>query len=128
MDDWILPQWPAPPWIRSVITTREGGFSAPPYQGLNLGDHVGDAPATVARNRAWLRRRLALDAEPHWLRQVHGCAVLDCDAAPGAGRTADGATSTRPGEVCAVLTADCLPLLICNRDGTRVAAVHAAFS
>lgn len=128
MDDWILPDWPAPAHVRSVITTRCGGFSASPYQGLNLGDHVGDAPVEVTRNRAWLSRRLALPSEPHWLQQVHGCDVLDCDPDSNRGpTTADAATSSRPGRVCAVLTADCLPLLICDRAGSRVAAVHAGW-
>jgi len=126
--DWIRPDWPAPPPVKSVITTRHGGFSAAPYQGLNLGDHVGDAPVEVARNRAWLSRQLALPSEPHWLQQVHGCHVLECgqDLVPGR-MAADAATSSQPGQVCAVLTADCLPLLICNRSGSRVAAVHAGW-
>lgn len=128
MIDWIRPDWPVPAQVRSVITTRRGGFSLPPYQGLNLGDHVGDAPELVARNRAWLRRQLALPSEPHWLQQLHGCNVLECDPDSDRGRSAaDAATSTRPGQVCAVLTADCLPLLICNHSGSRVAAVHAGW-
>jgi YfiH family protein len=89
---------------------------------------VGDDPAAVAQNRRLLRERLDLPAEPHWLRQVHGCEV----AAPGAGARdlgceADAAVALGPGVVCAVLTADCLPVLLCDRGGTRVAAVHAGW-
>lgn len=122
----IIPDWPAAAGIRAVCTTRIGGVSQAPYASLNLGDHVGDAASAVAENRAILRRVLNLPAEPRWLQQVHGnCAV---DAAVQAGSCqADAAYTDRPGVVCAVLTADCLPLLLCDRAGTRVAAVHAGW-
>ncbi len=124
MSEWIIPDWPAPERVRSVITTRTGGHSLPPYSSLNLADHVDDDPETVAVNRAILFERLALPSEPLWLEQVHGCNVVTAGAA---GCSADASTSDIPGQVCVVMTADCLPLLICNRSGTRVAAVHAGW-
>lgn len=123
---WIEPDWPAPPRVRALSTTRRGGVSTGVYADWNLGDHVGDDPAAVARNRALLRERLGLPAEPRWLRQVHGCAVAAAgDSTPGC--EADAVVAFSPGEVCAVLTADCLPVLLCDRAGTRVGAVHAGW-
>ncbi len=124
--EWIEPDWPAPARVRAVITTRRGGASAAPYDSFNLADHVGDAPDAVHRNRERLREGLGLPSAPHWLEQVHGCDVAEADGREDLCR-ADAATATRPGRVCAVLTADCLPLLICNRRGSRVAAVHAGW-
>lgn len=123
---WIEPDWPAPPRVRSLCTTRSGGVSTGAFAGLNLADHVGDLPTCVERNRALLGERLRLPAEPLWLKQIHGCAVADASAAPGSCE-ADAAIAYHPGEVCAVMTADCLPLLFCDRAGTRVAAVHAGW-
>lgn len=105
---------------------RNGGVSTKPFAGLNLADHVGDEPTLVAQNRALLRAHLDLPAEPRWLRQVHGCGVADAARDPRDSR-ADAVIATGPGEVCAVLTADCLPLLLCDAAGTRVAAVHAGW-
>jgi len=124
--EWIEAAWPAPPAVRALSTTRMGGVSSGVYAGLNLGDHVGDEPVSVARNRALLRQRIDLPAEPHWLRQVHGCGVADaaCDEQRC---EADAVIARGPGQVCAVLTADCLPLLLCDRRGSRVAAVHAGW-
>jgi len=124
--DWIEPDWPAPPRVRACCTTRSGGVSTGSFAGLNLADHVGDEPSAAARNRALLRARLALPAEPHWLRQVHGCAVADT-AVDSRDRRADAVIAARSGAVCAVLTADCLPLLLCDEAGIRVAAVHAGW-
>ena len=124
--DWIEADWPAPPWVRAISTTRLGGISAGPYAGLNLGDHVGDDPAHVAENRERLRLELGLPAAPHWLRQVHGCGVAAAHE-PSADCEADAMVAWGPGQVCAVLTADCLPILLCDRAGTRVAAVHAGW-
>lgn len=122
----ITPDWPAPSRVRACCTTRLGGVSRAPYDTLNLGDHVGDDPAAVAENRARLVRALALPDMPRWLNQVHGCdAVNAAEAQPGC--SADVAFADRPGVVCAVLTADCLPVLLCNRQGTRIAAVHAGW-
>lgn len=124
--EWIEPDWPAPARVRAVCTTRGGGVSAGPFAGMNLADHVGDDPVAVQGNRALLRERLGLPAEPHWLSQVHGCAVARTEADPR-GCAADATVAMRPGEVCAVLTADCLPILLCDCAGTRVAAVHAGW-
>lgn len=122
--DFIFPDWPAPPGVRALQTTRRGGASRGPYDSFNLGYHVGDEPAAVAANRS----RLAsfLPGEPLWLAQVHGVAVADADAGhPGI--AADAAVARRPGRVCGVMTADCLPVLLCDRAGTTVAAVHAGW-
>lgn len=122
----IVPDWPAPANVRAAVTTRAGGASHAPYDGFNLGTHVGDDPVAVRENRSRLRTAFALPAEPLWLKQVHGIAVVD--AAQGSTEPeADGAFATRPGAVCAVLTADCLPVLLCNRAGTKVAALHAGW-
>lgn len=124
--DLILPDWPAPAQVRACCTTRAGGTSSPPYATLNLGDHVGDDPQAVAENRARLVQALGLPGMPRWLNQVHGCDVVNAATVqPGCG--ADVVYVDRPGVVCAVLTADCLPVLLCNRQGTRVAAVHAGW-
>jgi len=124
--NWLTPDWPAPANVRAVITTRLGGVSAGPYQSWNLGDHVGDEAHAVARNREILRQSLGLPGQPHWLSQVHGCTVAET-ATSVPGIEADAVCARRPGEVCAVLTADCLPLLICDRTGGRVCAVHAGW-
>ncbi len=123
---WIRPEWPAPPGVRAVSTTRRGGYSTTPYDSLNLGDHVGDDPLTVRQNRAHLKTVLNLPSDPLWLQQVHGCDVVEGTSGVS-GCQADAITTSTPGVVCAVLTADCLPLLLCNRSGTRVAAVHAGW-
>jgi polyphenol oxidase len=125
-DNFLWPDWPAPAHVRAVCTTRAGGVSQSPYASLNLGDHVGDDAGVVAENRAWLRRVLNLPADPSWLQQVHGTDAVDA-AALTRPCQADAAYTDRPGVVCAVLTADCLPLLLCDRTGTRVAAVHAGW-
>ena len=122
--DWIEPDWPAPPNVRALITTRAGGASRGVYAGLNLGLRSGDDSEDVARNRASLRQWLP--AEPLWLRQVHGTRVVEADIVEDEAE-ADAAVARRPGRVCAVLTADCLPLLLCDEAGTTVAAVHAGW-
>lgn len=122
----IRPDWPAPARVQACCTTRSGGVSGGPFASLNLGDHVGDDPNCVARNRARLRDRLGLPAEPLWLRQLHGCEVAESDVAPS-GCVADASVARSPGQVCAVMTADCLPLLLCDRNGQAVAAVHAGW-
>jgi len=121
----IEPDWPAPPGVVAFSTERRGGTSAGAYASLNLGDHVGDAPAHVAANRRELVTQLGLPSEPCWLTQVHGRRVLDLDAeAPG---EADGAVTSVAGRVCAVLTADCLPVLLASTDGARIGAAHAGW-
>lgn len=122
----ISADWPAPANVRALATTRVGGVSAPPYESLNLAAHVGDDPAAVEENRDRLVRAAGLPGEPRWLSQVHGCQVVDAGAA-AAGCEADAASTDRPGVVCAVLTADCLPVLFCDAAGTRVAAAHAGW-
>ena len=119
----ILPDWPAPPNVKSLMTTREGGVSCTPWASLNLGDHVGDDPAHVAANRARLREMLP--AEPGWLRQVHSDRVVDLGR--DANLEADASFTREKGRVCAVLTADCLPVLFCDRAGSVVAAAHAGW-
>ena len=118
-------RWPAPPGVRAFTTTREGGFSRGPFAGFNLADHVGDDPAHVAANRRLLGRVLDLPAPPHWLRQVHGTRVVPAGAEEHP--EADGCFTRSRGVVCAVLTADCLPVLLCDAAGTQVAAVHAGW-
>ena len=123
--EFIYPDWRAPKNVRAVTTTRVGGVSRGPYESFNLGDRAGDDPECVRRNRALLRATLNLPSEPVWLKQVHGVSVVD--AAAPAGATADGAWSGTPGVVCVVLTADCLPVFLCDREGTKVALVHAGW-
>lgn len=120
----IRPEWPAPPSVRAAATTRRGGVSRPPYAELNLGLRAGDDPAAVAENRARLKCALGLPAAPYWLEQRHGARVLTLEEAAPGDRAADGAATARPGRVCAVLTADCLPVLLCADAGDWVAAAH----
>ncbi|MBS0546015.1 MAG: peptidoglycan editing factor PgeF [Proteobacteria bacterium] len=120
----IRPDWPAPSSVRACVTTRLGGTSLPPYESLNLGAHVGDDEAAVAENRARLRG--LVPSAPLWLNQVHGVAVADGDDAIGV-PTADAVVARRSQHVCAVLTADCLPVLFCDDAGTVVAAAHAGW-
>jgi YfiH family protein len=122
----ITPDWSAPANVRAVVTTRSGGASRPPYDSFNLAAHVGDDPVTVRANRAQLRGALRFPGEPVWLRQVHGTNIIDA-ARAGAEPEADGAFAAQAGAVCAVLTADCLPVFLCNRAGTRVAVLHAGW-
>lgn len=118
----IVPDWPAPSRVKSLMTTRAGGVSDAPWASLNLGDHVGDNPAHVAANRARLRQ--SLPSEPGWLKQVHSAKVVE--TAVGVPE-ADAAFTRQAGSVCAVLTADCLPVLFCDRAGSVVAAAHAGW-
>jgi len=120
----IIPEWPAAPNVKALQTTRRGGVSAAPYDSLNLGDHVGDAPQAVARNRQLLSS--LLPGEPVWLNQVHGVEVVNADAA-GCQPRADACIATRKGAVCVVMTADCLPILLCDDEGSVVGAVHAGW-
>lgn len=122
----IEPDWPAPANVRAFATTRAGGTSRGAYASLNLGNHVDDDPGHVRKNRRLLSAAGMLPAEPAWLKQIHGREVL---ALPAAGPTGsgDGAMTGEPEVVCAVLTADCLPVLICDRHGQAVAAIHAGW-
>jgi hypothetical protein len=124
--EWIIPRWPAPERVRAVSTTRHGGTSRPPYDTLNLAEHVGDEVMAVAANRDELRRVMQLPAVPAWLQQVHGVQVVNA-AGVTAPPAADASYALEPGVVCAVLTADCLPVLLCDRGGCAVAAAHAGW-
>lgn len=154
MVDWITPDWPAPPKVKAAATLRTGGVSEGAFFSLNLGSHVGDAAAAVAENRRLLRAALKLPAEPVWLNQVHGINVVDAaagsaldasarntaggapagnnpasaeGATPAVPPTADASVARGAGAVCVVMTADCLPVLFCDRGGTRVGAAHAGW-
>lgn len=118
----IAPNWPAPANVRALQTTRSGGVSVAPYESLNLGAHVGDSPLTVARNRQLLNT--LLPGEPLWLEQVHGIAVANADGARSVPKA--DASIARHG-VCVVMTADCLPVLLCDKAGTVVGAAHAGW-
>lgn len=120
----IVPDWPAPANVRALVTTRAGGVSLTPYASFNLATHVGDAAAAVVENRVRLRRMLP--DEPCWLEQVHGIAVADVDRLSGVPQ-ADAAVAREAGVVCAVLTADCLPVVFCDDTGSVVGAAHAGW-
>jgi YfiH family protein len=127
--EWVEADWPAPGGVRALSTFRNGGVSGAPYASLNLGSHVGDLPTVVAENRRRLKAAAGLPSEPVWLAQVHGVNVVDLDAAADGGAAApagpaDAAFSRQRGRVCAILTADCLPLLLTADSGDLVAAVH----
>ncbi len=120
----ITPDWPSPPSVRALQTTRRGGVSIPPFNELHLGEHVGASSQAVAHNRQLLRE--FVPAEPLWLRQVHGIHVADA-ALVSPLPEADAGVAFRSGAVCAVMTADCLPVLLCDQTGTVVGAVHAGW-
>lgn len=124
MTDFLIPDWPAPPTVRALVTTRSGGVSQGECMSLNLARHVGDDDAAVSENRARLRRHLPSD--PVWLNQIHGIAVVRADAvAPDP--IADGAVTAMRQVVCAVMTADCLPVLLCDESGAQVGIAHAGW-
>lgn len=125
--DWLLPDWPAPANVCAFTTTRSGGVSSAPYDSLNLGDHVEDVPMAVARNRQIVGDIAQLPSEPLWLKQVHGTVVMDMDGGGSCYPTADASIALKPKQVCVVMTADCLPVLFCNKAGTKVAAAHAGW-
>jgi len=122
--DWIVPDWPAPPRVKALITTRNGGVSRGPYASFNLGLHTGDDSAAVHVNRAALQS--VLPQPPRWLAQQHGTTVVEADdiASPPA---ADASVARQVGTVCAILVADCIPVLFTDRAGTMVAAAHAGW-
>lgn len=123
---WLEPDWPAPPGVRVISTLRFGGVSEGRYSSLNLGDHVEDEASRVAENRRLLSEAAALPAEPGWLAQVHGTAVADLDR-PTQPHAADAAVTRQKGRVCAILTADCLPIALAAQSGEVVGAVHAGW-
>ena len=122
--DWIVPDWPVPANVKSFITTRTGGVSSGAYASLNLGLRTDDDPRAIAANRQRLRE--ALPQDPKWLRQVHGSLVIEADGLDGVPE-ADAAVARRPQTVCAVLVADCIPVLLADRAGTTVAIAHAGW-
>lgn len=123
----IIPNWPAPARVKAFSSTRVGGFSLGPYQGLNLGMHVGDDAVTVVRNRNALVQENGMPSLPVWLNQTHSNVVAVCEKPTSAVIDADGVMTSTPQVVCSVMTADCLPVLITNTLGTQVAAVHAGW-
>ena len=125
--DWLIPQWPAPAHVRAVFTTRAGGCSPAPWDSLNLGDHVGDAPARVADNRHTLA--LATGCQPVFVQQVHGQQVVVLEPASAAlsGQVADAAVTRQRGLGCTIMVADCLPVLLAHLDEPVVAAAHAGW-
>lgn len=122
-DDWLLPDWPAPASVKACVTTRAGGVSHAPFDAFNLGDHVGDEPSFVAQNRH--RLTTLLGSSPAWLSQVHSTTVVHADGERC--EVADASWTDARGVACVVLTADCLPVLFCDRSGARVAAAHAGW-
>jgi YfiH family protein len=156
-EPFIVPDWPAPPGVRAAFTLRTGGVSAPPFDSLNTGSHVGDAPDAVAKNRELIRLALDLPAEPAWLEQVHGADVVRLEhgaqtggpgeaggpreaggpsvpaqegaasASRGAPPRADAAVTHTLGQVCVIQVADCMPVLFAARDGSAVGAAHAGW-
>ncbi|MGH8863388.1 MAG: polyphenol oxidase family protein, partial [Burkholderiales bacterium] len=123
--DWIVPDWPAPANVRTLITTRSGGVSTGPFASMNLGQRNDDDMQSVRTNRASLRD--LLPAEPKWLLQVHGARVVDADRLHHQPVEADAAVARNPGSVCTVMVADCLPVLLTDRTGSGVAAAHAGW-
>lgn len=130
--DWVIPDWPAPARVQAVSTTRAGGVSRGAYASFNLGAHVGDDPRAVGENRLYLRAEMDLRREPHWLTQVHGARVVRLEDRthtesmddPWSFPTGDGAVTGASDHACVIMTADCLPVLLCDRAGTTIAAAH----
>lgn len=123
----LIPDWPAPAGVCALVTTRPGGVSKPPFASLNLAAGTTDRREHVAENRCRLRAGFALPEEPRWLRQVHGVGVAAAEQVSRDITEADAVWTARSGTVCAVLTADCLPVFLCARDASRVALIHAGW-
>lgn len=123
----LTPDWPAPKNVFAATTTRLGGISQGLFRGLNLGLHVGDDPQSVLANRAQLKRELQLSSEPIWLNQDHGTNILRVTRRPTSMVTADGLITSKSGLACCVMTADCMPLFLCDQAGSEVAVVHAGW-
>ncbi len=126
-DRFLPADWPAPPGVVAGTTLRTGGISRGVYDSFNLGAHVGDAVEAVAANRQRLTDALRLPAEPCWLQQVHGVQVVDATPIQPSRAEADGSVTADAGVVLAVLTADCLPVLLASHDGSALAAAHAGW-
>lgn len=124
----ITPEWVLPAGVNAISTTRNGGVSIVPYDTLNLGDHVGDDLQSVLKNRQRLAKHLMLsDDDIVWLEQVHGVKVLTLDHQQPTSYQADASYTNIPRKVCAIMTADCLPVLFCSLAGNEVAAAHAGW-
>lgn len=123
--DWLIPDWPAPAGVRAVFTSRTGGVSAPPFDSLNLGVHVGDTPQDVMHNRLALQR--AIGVVPVFMNQVHGENVLAITPSTVHGQAADASVASQAGVACTVMVADCLPILLAHLDAPVVAAAHAGW-
>lgn len=124
----ITPHWPAPANVRALVTTRQGGFSQAPYHSLNLGAHVQNNAADVEKNRQHLYEEAKLPNHPVWLDQTHSTSAVCIDELPGdLPHKADASYTFVANQICTILTADCLPLLVCNKQGSQVAAIHAGW-
>ena len=123
----IKADWPAPSNVVAFTTTRQGGFSQAPFDSFNLAQHVDDLTSVVARNRQLLVSQFNLPSEPVWLDQVHSTKVLEIGSSATALQPADGLITASPKVVCAVMTADCMPLFLSDQAGTKVAVVHAGW-
>lgn len=124
--NFIEPNWPAPSHVKAFTSTRVEGFSDLPYKNFNLAEHVGEDLSIVAKNRELLKQTLALPNEPIWLNQTHSAIALPASS-ENRNQEADATFSATPNQVCVILTADCLPILLCNQAGTQVAAIHAGW-
>ena len=124
-DRWLRADWPAPPNVQTLMTDRHGGVSSPPWDSMNLGDHVGDAPDHIQINRQ--RLQSAVGVPLVFLKQVHGHRVVNLDACSTQGTEADACLATGPGVACTFMMADCLPVLMCDTRGQWVAAAHAGW-
>lgn len=131
LQQWLQPDWPAIPGVQALFTTRQGGMSAPPWDTMNLGDHVGDAPQAVAANRRLLGRVIqdAADrlVQPVFMQQVHGCGVQVLEVGVPQAQAFDACVTDQVGMVCTIMVADCLPVLMAHRSGRVVAAAHAGW-
>ena len=123
----IIPNWNAPNNVKAFASTRVGGFSTGAYQGLNLGTHVGDDASLVENNRTWLKQQANMPAAPVWLNQTHSTDIITVLEPMASVLDADGAFTTAKGVVCSAMTADCLPVILTDTNGTQVAAVHAGW-
>jgi len=123
---WIAADWPAPAGVIAGCSVRQGGVSEGSFASLNLGTHVADDDAAVIENRCRLKAQCDLPAEPGWLSQVHGTTVA-VEPVAGSPITADAAFTRKAAVVCAVLTADCLPVLFTSTDGSELAVAHAGW-
>lgn len=123
---WLWADWPAPKHIRAGTSIRTGGHSKRPFNDLNLAQHVGDDPVDVKKNRETLINHLQLQSDPIWLNQTHSSNIISIDTTPE-NRDADGSFTSKHNKICAILTADCVPVLFCNENGTQIAAIHAGW-